>query len=99
MTCSAPLRRAPRQPTRPCTLGDAVSELGRAVLKTVVVEPAEHRAILANEHGEDAGASLLLGQQGVVLLGEMSKNVSPRSEPKVAKLARFASSKAKTAGA
>src|ERR1035441_6008988 len=34
------------------------------------VEPAEHRAILADEHVENAGASLLLGQQGVVLLGE-----------------------------
>src|SRR6516225_886400 len=52
-------------------LRDPVSEYGRAVLEIEQVEPAEHRAILADEHVEDTGASLLLGQQGVVPLGEV----------------------------
>src|SRR6516225_715493 len=52
-------------------LRDPVSEYGRAVLEIEQVEPAEHRAILADEHVEHAGASLLLGQQGAVSLGEM----------------------------
>jgi hypothetical protein len=45
-------------------LRDPVPEFGGAVLKLDQVEPAEHRAILADEHVEDADASLLLGQQG-----------------------------------
>src|SRR5215468_4843054 len=52
-------------------LRNPVPEHGRAVFKIVEVEPAEYRAILANEHVEDAGASLLLGQGGVVLLSEV----------------------------
>jgi hypothetical protein len=52
-------------------LRDPVSELRRAVLETDQVEPAEHGAILADEHVEDAGTSFLLGQQDVELLGEM----------------------------
>ncbi len=41
-------------------LRDPVSEHGGAVLKIEQVEPAEHRAIVADEHVEDARASLLL---------------------------------------
>ena len=48
-----------------------ISEFGGAVPKIDKVEPTEHHAILADEHVEDAGASLLLGQQGLVLLGEV----------------------------
>jgi hypothetical protein len=52
------------------SLRDPVSEHGRAVLKIDQVEPAEHRAIIADEHAEDADARIL-GQQCVVLLGEL----------------------------
>jgi len=52
-------------------LRDPVSELSGAGLQIDQVEPAEHRAILADEHVQDTRASLLLGQQGVVPLGEV----------------------------
>jgi hypothetical protein len=58
-------------------LCDPISELGRAVLKIEQVEPAQHRAIVADEHMEDTGASVLFGQQGVELLGEVIEELIP----------------------
>ena len=60
-----------RHTTTRDVLRDPVAELSHAVLKIDQVESAEHRAILADEHVEYAGASLLLGQQGLLPLGEL----------------------------
>jgi hypothetical protein len=46
-------------------------KFGGAVLQAVQVEPAQHRAVPGDEHVEGAGTGLLLGQQGVVPLGEL----------------------------
>jgi hypothetical protein len=51
-------------------LRDPVADLSSAILEAVQVEPAQNRAILSNEHVEGADAGLLLGQQGIVPLGE-----------------------------
>src|SRR5262249_45607456 len=48
-----------------------VAEFGGAVVQAGQGEPAQHRAVLGDEQGVGAGTGLLLGQQGVVPLGEL----------------------------
>jgi hypothetical protein len=52
-------------------LRDPVPEFGGAAGKIEKVEPAEYRAVVADEHVEGTAARFLLGQQGVVPLGEL----------------------------
>jgi hypothetical protein len=65
-----PYRRGRHAPAGD-VLRDPVAKVSRAVLDVVQVEPAEHRAIVADEHVVGADAGLPPGQQLVVLLGEL----------------------------
>jgi hypothetical protein len=56
-------------------LRDPVAEFRSVVIDSDQVEPAEYRAILGNEHVQGAHAGLLLSQQGVVPVGELSEEV------------------------
>jgi len=61
-------------------------------------DPYHLDLVLGDEHVVGAGAGRLLCQEGVVALGEVLEDSSPRSEIEAAKWARFASSNARIAG-
>jgi hypothetical protein len=56
-------------------LRDPVAEFRSVVFDVDQIEPAEHRAILGDEHVEGTDAGLLLSQQGVVPAGELVEEV------------------------
>ena len=80
-------------------LRDPVAEFGRVVLDVDQIEPAQHGAVLTDEHVEGTDASVLLGQQGVVPLGEAVEELVAAVGDRGREVGRLASSKARTCGA
>jgi hypothetical protein len=56
-------------------LRDPVAEFRSVVLDVEQIEPAQYRAVLADEYVEGADAGLLLSQEGGVPVGELIEDV------------------------
>ena len=75
-----------RHPAPRGVLRDSIPEYGRTILEIAEIEQADHRAVVVDQGMEDAGASLLFGEQPVVSLVEVVEKVVATVRDKAGKV-------------